>query len=290
VRLVFLGTPEVAVPTLERLVADGHEVAAVVTRPDRRRGRGSGLSPSPVKRAATALSLPVVHSLKELADTPAERGVVVAYGALVPAALLERVPMLNVHFSLLPRWRGAAPVERALLAGDEETGVSIMTLEPTLDTGPVHLVRRTAVGTKTLAQLFDELAREGAEALSHVLANPPLLDHPVAQSGEVTYAEKLTSEDYHVRASASALQALRVVRLGRAFLTVNDERLVVEEARASDATLPEGTIRVVDGRVLAGTREGSFELVRVRPAGSRSMTGREWWSGQRGVRDEQDWD
>src|SRR5277367_1823366 len=130
-RLVFLGTPEAAVPSLDAVVAAGHDVVLVITRPDRRRGRGSELSPSPVKVAATRLGLSVGHRLADLDDIDAERGVVVAYGAIIPAAILDRLPMLNVHFSLLPRWRGAAPVQRAILAGDEETGISIISLEAT---------------------------------------------------------------------------------------------------------------------------------------------------------------
>ena len=128
-RLVFLGTPSAAVPALEALVEAGHEVALVITRPDRRRGRGSLLSPSPVKQRALDLGLRVAHSVKELDGLGAEWGVVVAYGAMIPASVLAITPMLNVHFSLLPRWRGAAPVERAILAGDERTGVCVMSLK-----------------------------------------------------------------------------------------------------------------------------------------------------------------
>src|SRR5487761_2013917 len=145
-RLAFPGTPEAAAPTLQALVDAGHDVALVVTRPDRRRGRGAALSNSPVHETARGMGRDVAPPLGDLAAAAVERGVVVAYGALVPAEVLARIPMLNVHFSLLPRWRGAAPVERAILAGDVETGVSVMTLEATLDTGPVHLTRREAPG------------------------------------------------------------------------------------------------------------------------------------------------
>ncbi|MDE3064659.1 MAG: methionyl-tRNA formyltransferase, partial [Acidobacteriota bacterium] len=125
-RLAFLGTPAAAVPTLRALVEAGHDVEVVVTRPDRRRGRGGEVSHSPVQLAAEELGLRVAHSLDGLDALEVERGVVVAYGSLIPAEVLARVPMLNVHFSLLPRWRGAAPVARAILAGDDETGVSVM--------------------------------------------------------------------------------------------------------------------------------------------------------------------
>jgi hypothetical protein len=181
VRLAFLGTPEASVPSLRALIDAGHDVALVITRPDRKRGRGGRLSPSPVKECAQELGLRVGHRLGDLDGVKVERGVVVAYGRLVPSELLERIPMLNVHFSLLPKWRGAAPVERAMLAGDEETGVSIMTLEPELDTGPVHLEKRVAIDDKTLATLLDELATLGAQALTEVLGSPQLLANPHAQ-------------------------------------------------------------------------------------------------------------
>ena len=127
-----------AVPPLRALVDAGHDIALCVTRPDRRRGRGSAVTPSPVKAAALELGLPVSHSMEDVAEAGVELAVVVAYGRIIPASLLARVPMVNLHFSLLPRWRGAAPVERALLAGDEETGVCLMKLEEGLDTGPVY--------------------------------------------------------------------------------------------------------------------------------------------------------
>ncbi|MDQ4131986.1 MAG: methionyl-tRNA formyltransferase, partial [Actinomycetota bacterium] len=128
-RLVFLGTPEVAVGPLRALVADGHDVALVVSRPDRKRGRGGALVPSPVKAAALELGLPVTDRVDDVIDVGAELGVLVAYGRLVRPHVLARVPMVNLHFSLLPRWRGAAPVERAILAGDRETGVCLMALD-----------------------------------------------------------------------------------------------------------------------------------------------------------------
>src|ERR1700688_651507 len=136
-RLVFLGTPPAAAVALEALVRAGHDVALVVSRVDARRGRGAELAPSAAKRAALALGLDVTERLDDVTTVGAEMGVVVAYGRLIPGRILESLPMVNVHFSLLPRWRGAAPVERAVLAGDTETGVCLMRLEETLDTGPV---------------------------------------------------------------------------------------------------------------------------------------------------------
>lgn len=288
-RLAFLGTPEAAVPSLEALLDAGHDVVVVVTRPDRRRGRGSALSPSPVKAAALARGLTVSHRLADVESSGAERGVVVAYGAIIPAPLLAVVPMLNVHFSLLPRWRGAAPVQRAILAGDRETGVSIISLEASLDTGPVHLERRVTIEEKSAAALTDELAHLGAAVLVEVLATPELLANPVAQVGEATYAEKLTKETLHLAPATSAVLALRTVRLGGAYCFVDELRIVVLAAASSNAIVEEGAATLVDGDVVLGTREGSFAVTQVRPEGSATMAATAWWRGRRGTRDRASW-
>jgi methionyl-tRNA formyltransferase len=281
-RLAFLGTPEAAVPSLRALVDAGHDVVVVITRADRKRGRGGAMSSSPVKACAQELGLSIGHRLSDLDDLDIERGVVVAYGRLIPADLLARMPMLNVHFSLLPRWRGAAPVERAILAGDAETGVSIMTLEEELDTGPVHLERRVTLGDKSLATLLDELAALGAAALSDVLASPELLATPRPQRGEASYATKLTKEDHRLVPSTPATQLARVIRLGRAFAYVEGRRLLVENATVvHDADVDAGSIALRDGRVLFGTADGALNLERVRPESAKSMNATAWWSGAR---------
>jgi methionyl-tRNA formyltransferase len=279
--LAFLGTPEPAVASLRALVAAGHDVEIVITRPDRRRGRGAGLTASPVKVAAEELGIRVAHRLADLDEVEVERGVIVAYGAMIPAAVLERIPMLNVHFSLLPRWRGAAPVERAILAGDAQTGVCVMTLEAGLDTGPVHLERRVDVGDKTATQLTDELARVGARALVEVLASEELLAHPRPQVGEATYAQKLTAETFHLDPSMSQSLVLRTVRLGRAFALVEGRRLRVDEARVSVARVVPGSISLLDGEVVLGAADGGVALVQVQPEGSRPMAAKAWWAGAR---------
>jgi methionyl-tRNA formyltransferase len=280
-RLAFLGTPEAAVPSLEALSHAGHEVVIVITRPDRRRGRGSALAPSPVKAAALELGIPIGHRLTDLEGLDVERGVVVAYGAIIPAPLLLRVPMLNVHFSLLPRWRGAAPVQRALLAGDEETGVSIISLEPSLDTGPVHLERRIRIEDKTALELTMELAALGASALLEVLGSSELLDNPSVQQGDATYAEKLTKETFHLTPDMSADLALRTVRLGGAFLFLDTKRLVVFSAHVSNVAVPSGRISKHDGSIILGTSKGSLALGDVRPEGSSTMSAQAWWAGLR---------
>ena len=280
-RLAFLGTPEAAVPSLEALVAAGHDVVLVISQPDRRRGRGSEVSASPVKAAALALGLRVGDSLALLSDVDVEMAVVTAYGAIIPDSLLQRTPMLNVHFSLLPRWRGAAPVERAILAGDVETGVGIISLEPTLDTGPLHAERRIEIGEKTASQLTAELAQMGAELLVEVLASPELLNNPRPQVGESTYAAKLTPETFHLTPELSALQARRVVALERAFIKVGARRLKILGATPSDVVVAEGFVRLHDGVLALGFSDGALALTWVQPEGSRTMEGLEWWAGAR---------
>ena len=280
-RLAFLGTPAAAVASLDALVAAEHEVALVITPPDRRRGRGSDVSASPVKAAALAHGLRVADSLDALDDLEVERAVVVAYGALIPASTLSRIPMLNVHFSLLPRWRGAAPVERAILAGDEETGVGVISLEPTLDTGPLHAEERTPIDEKTASELTAELAQMGARLVTEVLASEELLANPWPQRGESTYAAKLTPETFHLAAAMSVTQARRVVRLERAFFKVRGQRLRVLRAEPHDETLAPGSVIARGDSVYAGFADGAVDLTWVQPEGSRTMSGAAWWAGAR---------
>src|SRR4051794_2449113 len=182
VRIAFLGTPEAAVPPLRALVADGHDVAVVVTQPDRKRGRGGALVPSPVKAAALELGLDVAHDVDAVLGKGIELGVVVAFGKLIKAHVLAQVPMVNIHFSLLPRWRGAAPLERAILAGDAETGVCLMGLETGLDTGPVYECERLTIGAdETADELRARLVEAGTAMLRRRLRDG--LGDPVAQVG-----------------------------------------------------------------------------------------------------------
>ena len=280
-RLAFLGTPSAAVAPLEALVHEGHEVVLVITRPDRKRGRGSRLSPSPVKEAALELGLRVGHSLKELDGLNVERGIVVAYGAMIPASVLAVTPMLNVHFSLLPRWRGAAPVERSILAGDLRSGVCVMSLEAALDTGPVHACASTDVDEKTSAELTSELSHMGAKLLVEVLGSQELLDHPRAQEGEATYAEKLDSQTFHLHPAMPVALLARTVRLGRAYCFVGERRLRVLAGQVDTSHARAGSVSVEHGRVLIHTADGSFVLDQVQLEGSRAMSADAWWSGAR---------
>jgi len=283
VRVVFLGTPAPASQILERVVEAGHEVVQVITRPDAKRGRGGALSPSPVKETALRLGIPVAHQLDVLDTAEADVGVVVAYGALIPASRLEKLPMLNVHFSLLPRWRGAAPVERCILAGDEETGVDIMTLEPTLDTGPIHFEVKTLVGDKDATELLSELTRIGGDALVRVLTDPALLKNASPQSGEATYAAKLSASDFVISPELSASDAMRIIRLGRTRIQTSKGTLRILKARPANAAAAPGEILRTDGKVFLGLADGALELLELRPEGSKSMTAESWWTGVREV-------
>jgi methionyl-tRNA formyltransferase len=288
-RLAFLGTPEASVPSLRALIGAGHDVAVVVTRADRRRSRGSTLSPSPVKVVALELGLPVVHRLSDLDAYEVERAIVVAYGVIIPPERLARTPMLNVHFSLLPRWRGAAPVQRAILAGDVETGVDIISLEPSLDTGPIHAERRVSVGDKTADALVEELADVGAQLVVEVLASPTLLNHPRVQVGEATYAEKITKETLRLRPEMTVSMLLRTVRLGGAYCFVNRRRLgVVAASFVADDVAPAALVSV-GGEVLIGASDGAVRLDEVRPEGSGSMSGSAWVRGLRTTSDALTW-
>ncbi len=274
-RLAFLGTPSIAVPALEALVHAGREVAIVVSRADARRGRRGRPSPSPVKAAALDLGLTVTDSLDDVLDADVDLGVVAAYGRIVPRRVLEAVPMVNLHFSLLPRWRGAAPVERAILAGDAETGVCLMGLEVGLDTGPVfrRSVRPIEPET-TAATLAAELAEDAARLLVDGL-DAGLRD-PEVQQGAVTYADKIEVEDRRLDWTASAAQLHRVVRIGNAWTTFRGARFKVLDARPVDHdALAPGAI---DG-VQVGTGEGALELVEVQPEGKASMAAAAWRNG-----------
>jgi methionyl-tRNA formyltransferase len=236
-RLVYLGTPAMAVPPLQALVAAGHDVRLVITRTDKRRGRGAEVMPSAVKSAALELGLPVSHDLADITSTQAELGVVVAYGRIIPAELLAPplgVPMVNLHFSLLPRWRGAAPVERALLAGDTETGVCVMRVEEGLDTGAVHARRVVSIGPRdTAAELRHRLVDEGSRLLVATLAND--LPPAIPQQGEPTYAAKISPADLRIDWHDDGAAIDRLVRVGGAWTTFRGRRVKVSSAHLAAA-------------------------------------------------------
>jgi methionyl-tRNA formyltransferase len=267
-RLVYLGTPQSAVAPLEALHGAGFEIALVVTRPDARRGRGVIMTPSPVKEAAERLELPVSHSVDDVLEVGADLGVVVAYGRLIRRPVLERLAFVNVHFSLLPRWRGAAPVERALLAGDTETGVCLMALEEGLDTGPVYARETVAIAADASAdELRAQLVDVGTAMLVRELTAG--LGEPVAQEGEPTYASKLDASELQIDWGRPAVELERLVRVGGAWTTFRGSRLRILRAGVEDETLvpievqPEGKAAMSftawrnGARVQPGERLGS---------------------------------
>jgi len=292
-RLAFLGTPDVAVIALRALHDAGHEVTLVVSAPDRRRGRGSALIPTPVKRCALELGLSVSGHVADVLDADVELGVVVAFGTLIRREVLELVPMVNLHFSLLPRWRGAAPVERAILAGDDRTGVCLMALDEGLDTGPVFArVETPILPEETAAELRERLAGLGAALLVERLSGGvATLGTPVPQEGEAQYAAKIDRSELQLDWGRPAVEVDRLVRVGRAWTMFRGRRLIVERARVvalpGDAELakvghdsdrfPSGTL--VGDAVVCGV--GRLELLEVRPEG-RSLQPFDAW--RRGAR------
>ena len=287
-----------AVRPLRALAGAGHDIALCVTRPDRRRGRGGAVTPSPVKAAALELGIAVSHSMNDVLEYGVELAVVVAYGRIIPAALLERVPMVNLHFSLLPRWRGAAPVEWAILAGDEETGVCLMKVEEGLDTGPVYA--RCVVPLSSdidLASLRDRLVRDGSALLVESLAGGVAgLPAPVPQEGVPTTAPKLTPQDFALHWEQGAVELHRVVRLGRAWTTFRGRRLGILQATPAEAGAGSGSGAGAGAGDVAGaaalppgmlvgtaviTGHGVLELEEVQPESRAAMAADDWARGVR---------
>ncbi len=294
-----MGTPEMAVAPLRGLHAAGHDIALVVSGPDKRRGRRGAPAPSPVKAAALDLGLEVSDDPDAVIGRGAELGVVVAYGRLLRPHLLAELDMVNLHFSLLPRWRGAAPVERALLAGDEVTGVCLMRVDEGLDTGCVYdRVEVPIDATSTAEELRAALVAQGSALLVRSLERG--LGDCAPQGAEgVTYAEKLGADDLRLRWSDSSASITRVVRVGGAWTTFRGARLKVLEAvqrsdgsddraqrGASDGAgsgAGPGTIVPLGRGVGVCTGDGVVELLRVQPAGKAPMTASDWVNGARPV-------
>jgi methionyl-tRNA formyltransferase len=292
-RLAFMGTPDFAVPTLAELLAQGHEIAAVYSQPPRPKGRGMALEPSPVQHFAQKAGLPVRHpvSLKgeaeqaEFAALDLDAAIVVAYGLLLPKAILRapRLGCFNLHASLLPRWRGAAPIQRAVMAGDAETGVMVMQMEEGLDTGPVLMAERVKVGRKTSGELTADLSRLGADLMVRALGaleRGAVTPQPQAEVG-VTYAKKITKEEARIDWSKSAGEIDAMVRglapAPGAFSEVKGERLKILSALpVTDRGRP-GEVITDDLTVACG--EGALKLLKVQRAGKGVMDARELLKG-----------
>jgi methionyl-tRNA formyltransferase len=297
-RIVFAGTPEFSVPALQALHAAGHSLVAVYTQPDRPAGRGRALAASAVKQRAAELGLPVEQptSLKapdaqaRLAAYTPDLMVVVAYGLLLPQAVLDipRLGCVNIHASLLPRWRGAAPIQRAILAGDDRTGVSIMQMEAGLDTGPELLRRELAIGPReTSGQLHDRLAPLGAEAIVAAVAGVVAGTlHATPQPAQgATYAAKIQKDEARIDWSRSAAEIDRQVRAFNpwpvAETLLGDDQLRLWEVRplAPDPAIVEaapGTVvRAADGQLVVQTGDGLLELVVLQFPGRKPLQSRD---------------
>jgi len=302
-RIVFFGTPEFAVPTLDALIESRHPVVGVVTQPDRPRGRGQHVSFSPVKTLALAHAIPVLQPerlrdeafLRALRAFDADLGVVAAYGRILPDAVLEtpRLGMINVHASLLPRWRGAAPIHRAILAGDTETGVTIMRVVRELDAGPMLAQEKTPIPPDaTTGELEATLARLGADLLVRVvdrLAEGPIPEEPQPPGG-ITYADRITKDDAPIFWWRPASELYNQVRALNpwplASTTLDGERLLIVKAGLGTDAAPPGA---VPGTVLEASRDrfivaaghGTLRLLEVKPEGRRAMSAREFLAGHR---------
>ena len=284
-RLAFMGTPDFAVPTLAELIAQGHDIAAVYSQPPRPKGRGMALEPGPVHTFAqsaglevrTPLSLKGADEQAAFAALNIDAAIVVAYGLLLPQAVLDapRMGCFNLHGSLLPRWRGAAPIQRAVMAGDAETGVMVMKMEAGLDTGPVLMAERVPVGRKTSGELAGELSRLGADLMVRTLGameRGVVAEHPQPEGG-VTYAKKILKEEARIDWSKSAHEVDCLIRglspLPGAWTEVNGERVKVLYADPANGSGRPGVTLHDDLTVACG--QGAIRLVKVQRAGGKAM-------------------
>ncbi|HEX4636451.1 MAG TPA: methionyl-tRNA formyltransferase [Rhizomicrobium sp.] len=301
-RLAFLGTPDFAVPTLAELIAQGHDIAAVYSQPPRPKGRGMTLEPGPVHAFAERAKLPVRTplSLKSAQDQAAfaalelDAAIVVAYGLLLPKPILEapRLGCFNLHGSLLPRWRGAAPIQRAVMAGDTETGVMVMQMEEGLDTGPVLMAERVAIGRKTSGDLAAELSRLGADLMVRALGaleRGAVTAQPQSEQG-VTYAKKISKDEARIDWTKSAGEIDCLIRglapVPGAFTEVKGERLKILYAMPVPdrgdflmAASGGGAGEVITDELTVACGEGALKLLKVQRAGKGVMDVRELLKG-----------
>jgi methionyl-tRNA formyltransferase len=288
-----MGTPDFAVPTLAELLAQGHDIAAVYSQPARPKGRGMETEPGPVHKFAAAHHLPVRTPLSlkgeseqaEFAALGLDAAIVVAYGLLLPQAILDapRLGCFNLHGSLLPRWRGAAPIQRAVMAGDEETGVMVMKMEAGLDTGPVLMAERVSVGHRTAGELADELSRLGADLMVRTLAaleRGAVVEHPQSEIG-VTYARKISKDEARIDWTKSAAEIDCLIRglspWPGAFTEVKGERLKILFAEPAAGTGAPG--EVIGDDLTVACAGGALRLKRVQRAGARAMAAEELLKG-----------
>ena len=292
-RLAFMGTPEFSVPLLAELVAQGHDIAAVYTQPARPKGRGLAEEPSPVARLAAAhgLLLRTPPTLKteeaqaEFAALHLDAAVVAAYGLILPKAILNapRLGCFNLHASLLPRWRGAAPIQRAIMAGDEETGIMVMRMEEGLDTGPVLMTETVRIGRRTCGELQNELARLGASLMARALAaleRASIIERRQDESG-ATYAKKILKEETRIDWTRSAREIDCLIRAlspaPGAWTEAKGERLKILYAEAAEGAGAPG--EVLDDQLTIACGSGALHLVRLQRAGRGVMSATELLRG-----------
>ena len=289
-RIVFMGTPDFAVPILDALLDAGHDICAVYSQPPRPAGRGKKDRPSPVQTRAEALGLDVRHpvSLKvsdaqaDFVALNADIAVVVAYGLILPQAVLDAPAMgcLNIHASLLPRWRGAAPIHRAIMAGDTQTGVSIMQMDAGLDTGAVLLRRDCEIGAgDTTGELHDRLSNLGASAITDALATLPTLT-PIPQPDTgVTYAAKIDKAEARIDWSKSTPDIVNQINglspFPGAWSQADGERIKFLKASTADTSLAAGQISTSDGDLRVGTSDGAVRIQMMQRAGKKVAPARE---------------
>ena len=287
-----MGTPDFAVPTLIELIGQGHDIAAVYTQPPRPKGRGLAAEPSPVARVAETHGIPVRTPLTlkdadaqaEFAALNLDAAIVVAYGLLLPKPILAapKFGCFNLHASLLPRWRGAAPIQRAIMAGDGETGVMVMRMEEGLDTGPVLMSERVAIGRKTYGELHDELSHLGADLMARALAaleRGSIEEHP--QTGEPTYAKKINKDEARIDWTKSAREIDCLIRglspIPGAWCEAKGERLKILYAEPVSGSGSPGL--VLDDRLTIACGDSALRLRRLQRAGKSVMTAEELLRG-----------
>ncbi len=281
-RIVYIGTPEIAVPPLRALVAAGFDVELVVTGVDKRRGRGSQTTANPVKTAAVELGIPVSHDINDVLqlDSDGLLGVVVAFGNIISQKILQHAPMINIHYSALPRWRGAAPVERAILSGDATTAVCIIQVAEQLDAGDVLASSPCVIQEDdSVETLRNRLGQLALPLLIDICSNG--VRDQISQTGEVVVARKISAQDLAIHWSSDAEQILRQIRVGNAFTFFDGKRFKIHEATQSSVSLPIGTIAVRDGNVLVGSQKGSVQLTTVQPEGKPRVLAKDWARGAR---------
>ena len=299
-RVIFMGTPDFSVPTLMEIVGQGYEVVACYSQPPRKAGRGMEVKKSPVHEAAETFGIPVFTPVslkgpeeqKTFRDLEADVAVVVAYGLLLPKAVLDapREGCLNLHASLLPRWRGAAPINRAIMAGDTETAVQVMRMEEGLDTGPVCMSETVEIGPDmTAGELHDRLSGLGGDLMVRALAalsRGALTETPQAAEG-VTYAAKLSKEETRIDWTAPAKTVHDHIRGLSPFpgawcemtLSGKTERVKTLRSALAEAAGEPGTVTSVDGGPVIACGQGGIRLVQVQRAGKKPMTGEEFQRG-----------